>query len=82
MKLSVKFAVVCVLCCAAFSTISFDRPEADLQIVEDLIEYCNDVANDEGTGAMAKSQFLLKCVNKEVEFEGCKPIKKLAESHV
>lgn len=79
MKLSVKFAVVCVLCCAAFSTISFDRPEADLQIVEDLIEYCNDVANDEGTGELTLSQFLLRCVNQELEYEGYKPIKKLPD---
>lgn len=77
MKLLVKFAAVCLLGSATFFSVSDDRPDADQEIVEDLVEYCKEVANDEGTGDLNLPQFLLKCVNQELEYEGYKPIKKL-----
>lgn len=63
----------------SFIALSEDRPEAEVEVIEDLVEYCKDVADDEGTGKLSLSEFLLQCVNVELDLEGYQPIKKLPE---
>jgi hypothetical protein len=40
-------------------------------------EYCKEIADEEGTGKPAMDQFLLTCINDELESEGFQPITKL-----
>jgi hypothetical protein len=40
-------------------------------------EYCKEIADDEGTGKLSMDEFLLVCVNDELETEGYQPITKL-----
>ena len=61
----------------AASTIADDRPVADVELVKELKEYCMEIAEDEGTGKLSMQDFLLKCVNEELESEGYQPVTKL-----
>ncbi len=56
-----------------------DRPVAEEDVVLDLKQYCQDVADDEGTDKKAMPAFLLKCVNAELDSEGYQPVTKLPE---
>ncbi|GAC16614.1 hypothetical protein [Aliiglaciecola lipolytica] len=43
---------------------------ADAETVKDLMQYCVDVAAEDGTGDLSKQEFVLNCVNEELESEG------------
>jgi|AntRauTorckE5430_2_1112549.scaffolds.fasta_scaffold63131_2 hypothetical protein len=61
----------------AASTIADDRPVAETQLIMEYKEYCKEIAEDEGTGKLSMDEFLLLCVNHELESEGYQPIANL-----
>jgi hypothetical protein len=61
----------------AASTIADERPVADTQTIMEYKEYCKEIADDEGTGKLSVDEFLLVCVNDELESEGYQSITKL-----
>jgi hypothetical protein len=64
---------------AAFFAMADDRPVAPLDVVLDLKQFCQDIADDEGTDGKELPVFLLQCVNEELDSEGYQPITKLPE---
>lgn len=56
-----------------------DRPVAALDFVLELKQFCQDIADDEGTDGKDLPVFLLECVNEELDSEGYQPITKLPE---
>lgn len=63
----------------SFAVNADDRPEADIELIQEFVEYCTEIAEDDGTGDLSLPEFLLICVNQELESEGYKPVKKLPE---
>ncbi|MFT7417735.1 MAG: hypothetical protein ACI9DS_002909 [Glaciecola sp.] len=59
------------------SAFADDRPVADAEVIMEYKEYCKEIADEEGTGKPAMDQFLLTCINDELESEGFQPITKL-----
>jgi hypothetical protein len=72
-----KYTLLLVGLFFAASTIADDRPVADTQLIVEYKEYCKEIADDEGTGKLSMEEFLLVCVNDELESEGYQPITKL-----
>jgi hypothetical protein len=72
-----KYTLLLVGLFFAASTIADDRPVADTQLIVEFKEYCKEIADDEGTGKLSMEEFLLVCVNDELESEGYQPITKL-----
>jgi hypothetical protein len=72
-----KYTLLMVGLLFAASTIADERPVADTQLIKDYQEYCKEIADDEGTGKLSMEEFLLVCVNEELETEGYQPITKL-----
>jgi hypothetical protein len=62
---------------AVFSVVANDAPVADIEVIMDLKQFCEDIAEDEGTGDVTLPEFLLTCVNDELEAEGYQPITEL-----
>ena len=62
---------------ASFGVSADDRPIADMEMVMELKQFCEDIADDEGTDGMELNDFLLQCVNDELDAEGYQPIDKL-----
>lgn len=58
----------------AMSTVAEDRPVADADLVQEYKIYCMEIAEDEGTGKLSMDEFLLSCINDELESEGYQPI--------
>jgi len=56
-----------------------DLPKADDESIQELKEFCNEVAQEDGTGELTLTDFLLKCVNEELESEGYEQLKKLPD---
>nr|WP_136252764.1 hypothetical protein [Ningiella ruwaisensis] len=75
--LTVLFASALVSFAPAFLAQADDRPVAEEDVVLELKTYCQDIANDEGTDGMSLDQFLLDCVNEELEAEGYQPVTQL-----
>jgi hypothetical protein len=63
----------------SLTALADDRPDADAELIQEFVEYCAEIAEDEGTGDLTLPEFLLVCVNQELESEGYKPVKKLPE---
>ncbi|MBT1451868.1 hypothetical protein KJ365_13325 [Glaciecola sp. XM2] len=63
----------------AFTAIADDKPVADLELILDLKQFCEDIAESEGTDGKPLPEFLLACVNEELELEGFQAITKLPE---
>jgi hypothetical protein len=61
----------------ASSALSDDRPVADAGVIMEYKEYCKEIADEEGTGKSAMDEFLLTCINDELESEGFQPITKV-----
>ncbi|MFT6330979.1 MAG: hypothetical protein ACJAYN_002927 [Bermanella sp.] len=72
-----KYTLLVVGLLFAASTIADERPVADAQLIKEYKEYCKEIADDEGTGKLSMDEFLLVCVNEELETEGYQPITKL-----
>jgi hypothetical protein len=62
-----------------FSAVADDRPVAEEDIIMELKQFCEDIAEDEGTDGVAMPVFLLTCVNDELDSEGYQPITSLPQ---
>ncbi|MDB2330542.1 hypothetical protein N9V74_02405 [Alteromonas sp.] len=61
----------------AFSSTTFadDRPVANMDLVLEYKAYCTELAEDEGTDGLSLDDYLLSCINEELDIEGYQPIK-------
>ena len=66
-----------LLAMISFVSVAQTAPQADPEIVQELKDFCVEVASEDGTGDMSMEQFLLECVNQELESEGYATLKKL-----
>lgn len=56
-----------------------DRDVAPPDLIEELKVYCQEVATEDGTDDKPLPEFLLECINEELESEDYQPITKLPE---
>ncbi|MFC4700630.1 hypothetical protein ACFO4O_10700 [Glaciecola siphonariae] len=63
----------------ATQAFSEDLPVADIDVVMDFKQFCEDIAEEEGTDGMALPEFLLQCVNDELEAEGYQTVTSLPQ---
>jgi hypothetical protein len=54
-----------------------ERPLAAPEFVLEYKIFCTEVAEDDGTGKLNLDEYLLICVNEELESEGYQPVTKL-----
>ncbi len=69
-----KYTILIASLLFAASTIAEDRPVADADLIQEYKVYCMEIAEDEGTGKLSMDEFLLSCINDELESEGYQPI--------
>ncbi len=72
-----KYILVVAGLIFATSALADDRPVADAGVIIAYREYCKEIADEEGTDKSAMNEFLLTCINDELESEGFQPITKL-----
>jgi len=62
-----------------FSATAFadDRPVASKELVLEYKAYCAELAEDEGTDGLSLDDYLLNCINEELDIEGYQPVKSL-----
>jgi len=72
-----KYTLLVASLLFAASTLADDVPVADAQVIIEYKAYCKEIADDEGTGKLSMDEFLLTCINDELESEGYQPITKL-----
>lgn len=70
-------SILVMLALLSTSIFADERPEADVETIAELKQFCMEVAEEDGTGDMTMQMFLLKCVNQELEDEGYRPAEKL-----
>ena len=46
----------------------------------DMLQFCQEVAAEDGTGSLSMQDYLLKCVNEELDSEGFNPVSKLPKA--
>jgi hypothetical protein len=59
---------------AIFSAVADDRPVADQELIAEFKEFCEEMAEDDGTAGMSLPEYLLVCINDELDSEGFQPI--------
>ena len=69
-----KYTILVASLLFAMSTAAEDRPVADADLVQEYKAYCMEIAEDEGTGKLSMDEFLLSCINDELESEGYQAI--------
>jgi hypothetical protein len=71
-----------ILCCLALimTTSVYAQEKADKSTVNEMIEYCQEIAAEEGTGEQSVDEFLLTCVNQELASEGYQVLQELPKS--
>lgn len=57
-----------------FSALADDKAVADQETLMELKEYCEEIAADEGTDGLSLPEYLLQCINDELEDEGYQAI--------
>ena len=72
-----KYTLLVASLIFATSGLAEDLPVADAGVIMEYKEYCKEVADEEGTSKSAMDEFLLTCINEELESEGFQPITKL-----
>lgn len=55
---------------ATFSAVAEDKPVAEQEVVMEFKQFCEDIAADEGTDDLSLPEYLLQCINDELEAEG------------
>ncbi|GFD67671.1 hypothetical protein [Alteromonas sp. KUL106] len=65
-----KGLVLIGLSALAFSVIATESETAPAELVEELTQFCQEVAEEEGTKGKPEDVFILECVNDELEAEG------------
>ena len=61
----------------AFSVTATASEKAPAELVAELVQFCKEVAEEEGTKGKSEDAFLLECVNEELEAEGYQALKSL-----
>lgn len=61
----------------AFSVTATASEKASSELVAELVQFCKEVAEEEGTKGKSEDAFLLECVNEELEAEGYQALKSL-----
>lgn len=69
-----KYTILVAGLLFAMSTAAEDRPVAEDDLIQEYKVYCMEIAEDEGTGKLSMDEFLLSCINDELESEGYQPI--------
>jgi hypothetical protein len=72
-----KYTLLVASLIFATSGLAEDLPVADAGAIMEYKEYCKEVADEEGTSKSAMDEFLLTCINDELESEGFQTITKL-----
>ncbi|NCP64957.1 MAG: hypothetical protein GW763_02425 [Paraglaciecola sp.] len=54
----------------SFSSYADDKPTADEALLKELKQFCTEMAEDDGITADKLADYLLTCVNQELESEG------------
>ncbi|GFD74990.1 hypothetical protein ACI7YQ_12260 [Alteromonas marina] len=65
-----KGLVLIGLTAMAFSLTAMASETAPAELVEELTQFCQEVAEEEGTKGKPENEFVLECVNDELEAEG------------
>jgi hypothetical protein len=63
----------------SFSSYAEEQPVADEALLKELKQFCTEMAEDDGITADKMAQYLLTCVNEELESEGYAPVTKLKD---
>jgi tRNA splicing ligase len=74
-----KNALAVLALLLTMSCIADDRPIAGDDLLQELKEYCQDIAHEDEVSEEDMEDFLLACVNEQLELEGYQPIKRLPE---
>tara|TARA_R110001592_G_scaffold89078_1_gene262037 strand:+ start:21498 stop:21812 length:315 start_codon:yes stop_codon:yes gene_type:complete len=72
-----KFLLGLVLSLTMFGAVADEGEVADAALIAELTQYCNDIAEEDGTGGQNLNVFLLECVNNELKSEGYQAIEKI-----
>lgn len=59
-----------LLSCLAVSAFANEAKPAPAELVAELTTFCQEVAEEDGTNGKPLNEFLLECVNEELESEG------------
>ena len=78
-KLLTGLSFATLLLSSALAFANQDLPEADLELLLNFKDFCQEIANDDGTGDLSIQAFLLVCVNEELAAEGYQAITNLPE---
>lgn len=71
-----KFLLGLVLSLTLFGAVADEGEVADAALIAELKQYCNDIAEEDGTGGQNLNTFLLECVNNELTNEGYQKVEK------
>lgn len=63
----------------SFSSYADEKPAADEALLKELKQFCLEMAEDDGVTADKLKEYLLTCVNEELESEGYAPVTKLED---
>ncbi len=66
-----------ILAFVSLISVAQSEPQAEPDVIQELKDFCVEVASEDGTGDMSMEEFLLNCVNQELEGEGYALLKKL-----
>ena len=72
-----KTLVSLLLSCLAVSAFANEAKPAPAELVAELTTFCQEVAEEDGTNGKPLNEFLLECVNEELESEGFEPVEAL-----
>jgi hypothetical protein len=78
-KLLTGLSCATLLLSSALASANQDLPEADLELLLNFKNFCQEIANDDGTGDLSLQAYLLECVNEELVAEGYQAITELPE---
>jgi hypothetical protein len=70
MKVNMKTLLSLLLSCLAVSAFANEAKPAPAELVAELTTFCQEVAEEDGTNGKPLNEFLLECVNEELESEG------------
>ncbi|PKG98582.1 hypothetical protein CXF95_11905 [Paraglaciecola sp. MB-3u-78] len=54
----------------ATTVMADEQPIADKELIAELKQYCTELAQEEGTDGKELKEFMLECVNEELDSEG------------
>ncbi|QHJ12235.1 hypothetical protein FX988_02486 [Paraglaciecola mesophila] len=72
-----KFLLGLMLSLTLFGAVADEGDVADAALIAELKQYCNDIAEEDGTDGQSLNAFLLECVNNELTNEGYQKVEKI-----